>query len=122
MSPYLDIYSVTMANVSRNSISIPINICPSKQTVDTLIDCGAVGMFIDQNFARNFKVKNLDEPIKAYNIDGTENKKGMIKSYVDLEFQLRNRTFKEKFYVKGLGKHKIILGFPWLHKYTPIID
>jgi hypothetical protein len=24
--------------------------------------------------------------------------------------------------VTGLGKQKIILGFPWLHKYNPIID
>jgi hypothetical protein len=24
--------------------------------------------------------------------------------------------------VTGLGKQRIILGFPWLHKYNPIID
>jgi hypothetical protein len=24
--------------------------------------------------------------------------------------------------VTGLGKQKIILGFPWLHKYNPIVD
>src|SRR5271168_133026 len=122
VSPYLDIYSVTIANVSRNSISIPINICSSKQTVETLIDCGAGGAFIDQNFAKNFKVKSLDEPVKAYNVDETENKKGTIKSYVDLKFQLGNKTFNERFYVTGLGKQRIILGFPWLHKHNPIID
>jgi hypothetical protein len=122
VSPYLDVYSVTIANVSRNSISVPINICSRKQTVETLIDCGAGGTFIDQNFARNFKVKTLDEPVKAYNVDGTENKKGTIKSYVDLKFQLGDKTFEERFYVTGLGKQKIILGFPWLHKHNPIID
>jgi hypothetical protein len=30
--------------------------------------------------------------------------------------------FFEPLYVTGLGKQRIILGFPWLHKYNPIID
>ena len=102
------------------TISIPIKIRSSKQTVETLINCGAGGTFIDQNFAKQFKVKKLDEPIKAFNVDGTKNKKGTIKSYVDLEFQLG--IFKERFYVTGLGKQKIILGFPWLQKHNPIIN
>ena len=54
--------------------------------VKTLIDCSAGGLFIDQNFAKRFKVKHLEEPIKAFNVDGTKNKKGTIKSYMDLEF------------------------------------
>ena len=45
-------------------------------------------MFIDQNFTK----KNLEKPIKAFNVDGTKNKKGMIKSYVDLEFQIGHLT------------------------------
>ena len=122
MSPYLNVYSVTIANVSRNSISVLINIGLNKQTVETLLDCGAGGMFIDQNFAKNYQIEKLDEPVKAFNVDGTENKKGTIKSYVDLQFQLGDKTFKEQFYVTGLGKQKIILGFPWLHKHNPIID
>jgi site-specific DNA-cytosine methylase len=55
-------------------------------------------------------------------MDGTENKRGTINAYVNLEFSLGKRKFKERFYVIGLGKQKIILGFPWLHKYNPIID
>ena len=79
-------------------------------------------MFINQNFARKFQVENLKKPIKAFNVDGTKNKKGMIKSYVDLEFQIGHKKFKEQFYVTGLGKQKIILGSPWLNEYNPIID
>ena len=86
VSPCLDIYSVTIAKILKNSIFIPIKIGSSKQNVETLIDCGAGGLFIDQNFSRKFKVKCLEELIKAFNVDGTENKKGTIKSYVDLEF------------------------------------
>jgi hypothetical protein len=90
VSPCLDIYSVTIANILCNSISVPINICLSKQTIKTLIDNSASGMYIDQNFARNFKINYLDEPVKAYNMDRTENKRGTISSYVNLEFKLRD--------------------------------
>jgi hypothetical protein len=74
VSPYLDVYSVTIANISRNLISVPIKIGSSKQTIETLIDSGAGGLFIDQNYAKNFNINYLDEPVKAYNVDGTENK------------------------------------------------
>jgi hypothetical protein len=43
----------------------------NKQTVETLIDSGAGGLFIDQNYT---KKNYLDKPVKAYNVDGTENK------------------------------------------------
>jgi hypothetical protein len=59
-------------------ISVPINIGSSKQTIKTLINSGAGGLFIDQNFAKNFEINYLDEPVKAYNMDGTENKRGTI--------------------------------------------
>jgi hypothetical protein len=74
VSPYLDVYSVTIANILWNSISVPINIGSSKQTVKTLIDSSAGGLFIDQNYAKNFDINYLDEPVKAYNMERMENK------------------------------------------------
>ena len=87
-----------------------------------MIDCGAGEVFIDQNFVKNFKQRKLDRPLTAKNVDGTVNKKGTIENYVDLEFEIDSRKFKERFYVTGLGRQKIILGFPWLKKYNPTID
>jgi hypothetical protein len=121
VSPYLNVYSVAIANISRNSISVPINIGSSKQTVKTLIG-SAGGLFIDQNFVKNFDINYLDEPVKAYNMDRMENKRGTINAYINLEFKLGDQKFNEGFYVTGLEKQKIILGFPWLHKYNLIID
>jgi hypothetical protein len=121
-APQRKYYSVTIANISRNSIYVPINIGSSKQTVKTLIDSSAGGLFIDQNFAKNFEINYLDEPVKAYNVDGTENKQGTINAYVNLKFKLGDWKFNKCFYVTGLRKQEIILGFPWLHKYNPIID
>ena len=41
-----------------------------------LLDTGAGGKFIDQNFVRNQKIKtkNLEHPIEVFNVDGTPNK------------------------------------------------
>ena len=44
------------------------------------------------------------------------------KSYVELEFKINSRKFREQFYVTGLEKQKIILGFTRLQKYNPLID
>jgi hypothetical protein len=118
----LDIYSVTIANISQNSISVPINIGLSKQTIKTLIDSGAGGLFIDQNYTKNFDINYLDKLVKAYNVDGTENKRGTINAYINLKLTLGEQKFNKRFYVTGLGKQKVILGFPWLHKYNLIID
>ena len=79
-------------------------------------------MFIDQNFARHFKVEDLEKLIKAFNMDRTKNKKGMIKFYIDLEFWIGHQKFKDQFYVTELGKQKIIPGFPWLHKHNLTIN
>jgi RNase H-like domain found in reverse transcriptase/Reverse transcriptase (RNA-dependent DNA polymerase) len=67
---------------------------------------------IYQNFAKNFEIKYLDELVKAYNVDGMENKRGTINTYINLEFKLGDQKFNERFYVTGLGKQKIILGLP----------
>ena len=47
-----------------------------------MIDSGAGETFTDQNYAKNFKTKLLDQPIISKDVDGTINKKGTIKSYI----------------------------------------
>ena len=41
-----------------------------------LIDSGAGGEFIDQNYAKGsgFKIQKLEKPLRALNVDGTKNK------------------------------------------------
>src|ERR1700678_3866239 len=127
VSPCLEIHSVTLGLVERNTLFIPITIRDqSGKTVETpaLVDSGAGGKFIDQNFARNSKmdIYNLERPMKALNVDGTENKRGTIKQYVDLTFTINGRPQTQRLFLTGLGKQKIILGFPWLQEQNPIIN
>ena len=55
-------------------------------------------------------------------MDGTENKKGKITSFVDLELTINGQTNATRLLVTGLGKQRIILGFPWLKKRNPNIN
>jgi len=109
-------------------MTIPIKISgkTEKENVDTpgLLDSGAGGKFIDQNYARKsgFKIQRLEQPLKAFNVDGTENKRGTIKSFVDLDLTIFGKRRNTRLFVTGLGKQKIILGFPWLNKHNPEIN
>ena len=65
--------------INLNKLSIPIWIGDTEErSVKTfgLIDSGAGGKFIDQNYAKRmgFKTHKLEKPLQAYNVDGTENK------------------------------------------------
>ena len=127
VSPCLDIYHVTTAVIHSNKLSIPVKMNDCKvENVETLglIDCGAGGKFIDQNFAKNsgFEILKLERPLRARNVDGTENKKGTIKSYVELNLEIHGRKSREKLLMTGLGNERIILGFPWLSEQNPDIN
>ena len=82
------------------------------------------GKFIDQNFAKKeqLETKDLEKPLVAYNVDGTLNKTGTIRKYVELPMIINGRRTMEQLFVTGLGKLKIILGFPWLNEQNPVID
>ena len=85
--PLLDIYSVSTAVINSDKLSILIRIEDTeKRSVETLglIDSGAGGKFIDQNYAKKmgFKTYKLEKPLQAYNVDGTKNKRGTMSTSI----------------------------------------
>ena len=127
MSPSLNIYSFT-AQVEENKINLSATLVHNEkdETIETkpLLDCGAGGIFMDQNFARKHGIRTtkMDKPITARNVDGTLNKKGTIRYFANLKIKIDGKISEERFYITGLGDQKIILGFPWLKKHNPQID
>ena len=97
-----------------------------QKTIKTkaLLDTGAGGKFIDQNFVRNQKIKtkNLEHPIKVFNVDGTPNEQGTIMKYTRLDLTINGCTRPHNLFVTGLGKQKIILRYPWFKQNNPEID
>ena len=69
-----------------------------------------------------FKTHKLEKPLQAYNVDGTENKRGTIKYYANLNLEINGRKMTMELLVTGLGKERIILGFPWLQEQNPDIN
>ena len=119
-------YSITARNMQINSLSIPVQICDTEKTVETLalINSGAGGKFIDQNYVwkLGIKTQELEQLLIARNVDGTPNKKGKITSFVTLTLIINGRTKQTRLLVTGLGKQQIILGFPWLREQNPDIN
>ena len=104
------------------SIPIRINNAEVKNVKPLgLIDSGAGGKFIDQNYAKaiGLKIETLETPLRAYNVDGTENKRGTIKNYVNVNTEINGRKIPIELLITRLGKEQIILGFPWLNEYNP---
>ena len=60
------------------------------EIVEGLLDSGASGKFIDQDFAQDIHAekKDLEKLIQVYNVHGTLNKRGTITQYVELELEI----------------------------------
>jgi Retroviral aspartyl protease len=90
----------------------------------TLLDTGAGGKFINQNFVQNQKIetKELKYPIEVFNVDGAPNKWGTITKYTQLDLIINGQTQTHNLLVTGLGKQKIIFGYPWFKQTNPDIN
>jgi len=51
------------------------------------------GIFIDQNYARNsgLDIQQLEKPLKVFNVDGTSNKRGTIKYFIQLDIMINGQ-------------------------------
>ncbi len=56
-----------------------------------------------------------------WNIDGSNNKSGTIKYFMDLQVQVGTKEHM-RFLVTDLGEDEVILGYPWLVAFQPRID
>jgi hypothetical protein len=126
-APHLYIFSVHGSNNNNSFHTNAIIMTPEKnEPIETqpLVDSGAGGTFMDQNYARKhgFNLTKLKYLITAQNVDRTENKQGTIRYYTDLDLQVNSKTNTERFLITGLGNKKIILGLPWLREHNPEIN
>jgi Retroviral aspartyl protease len=130
VSSSLSIEHVQVAQIKKNMMTIDILISGEslgqKKIVKTttLLNTGAEEKFIDQNFVQNQKIetKELKYPIEVFNVNGTLNKQGTITKYTQLDLTINGQTQTHNLLVTGLGKQKIILGYPWFKQTSPDIN
>ena len=64
----------------------------------------------------------LQKPWTIWDIDGTHNKAGTIKYFVDLQVWVGLKIEEMKFLITDLGVDEIILRYPWLAAFQPKIN
>ena len=101
----------------------PVSFRTSRAMADKriLVDSGATDNFIDPRLLKRLKLgsRRLDRPRKIWNIDGTNNKAGLLTDYVELEVRTGKRMANMEFLVTDLGMEDMILGYPWLAQFEP---
>ncbi len=89
-----------------------------------LVDSGATENFMNLTYAKwlQLPIKQMEEPRKLLNVDGTENKGGELWYYTDLQVQTGTNHTTLCFYLTELGEQKAIMGYPWFAATQPKID
>ena len=118
MLPSPTISHVLVAPSNERTLRFPIKLLVGTQTVETsaLMDSGATGNFIDLGLLSlaNFPLKRLPQPIGAFNVDGTPNRRGTILWKAHTHIVLPHGSDDLDLMVVSLGRKQIILGMPWL--------
>ena len=80
--------------------------------------------FISEQILKRMKIRKLiiQKPRTIWNIDGTHNKPGTIKYFVDLQVWVRSKIEEMKFLVTDLAEDELVLGYPWLAAFQPKIN
>jgi len=91
---------------------------------EVLLDSGATGLVMSEEFARKYKFKKtkLEKPVYVRNVDSMLNYVGPIVDTVEVEIFFKGH--KEKMLIDVIGRQKwsVILGMPWLGCHNPEID
>ena len=67
-------------------------------------------------------IKTLAEPRRLFNVDGTQNRAGDLKYYVDMNTRTGTQRTNLHYFLTNLGNHKVILGYPWFATAQPKIN
>ncbi len=90
---------------------------------EVLVDSGATDNFISKNLLHQLKIGYLpvETPIKIWNVDGTHNQDGAISHFTDLQVRTGTETKTLRFLITNLGRDEVILRYPWLTAFEPVI-
>ena len=81
-------------------------------SVRALLDSEATGLFMSKRLVKKqgFKLEKLAKPIKVRNIDGSNNKGGLITHEVEVNLYYRGHMEQVKIDICELEKTEVILG------------
>ena len=93
-------------------------------SVKALLDSGSTGSCINKRFVEKNEIptKRMPRPIPIYNADGTLNKDGTIKEYVEVRMIIQDHVERIQFAVSNIGESDVFIGHEWLKKHNPKVD
>jgi len=116
--------NVYMSNRKSMNLRAYVHAAHRRTEAPALLDSGATENFISLTYAKWLKlpIKRLPYEQPLLNVDGTTNKTGSLKFYVDLQVQTGTKRTSMRFFLTDLGHHRVILGYPWFAANQPKID
>jgi hypothetical protein len=89
-----------------------------------LLDSGATENFINISYAQkmNLLIQKLTQERKLFNVDGTPNKVGTLKYFVNMTMRTGEKRTCLQYFLTELGENQLILGYPWFASAQPRID
>jgi len=120
--------SVNTLDAHGMSIILPIEVSTTDtsevHSVKALLDSGATGNFIDQDFVRTkgINTRSISHPIPVYNMDSSPNEAGQISEVVDVVLHYKTHSKRTLLAVSSLGKQNMILGYTWLKDHNPEVN
>jgi len=116
--------NVYMSNRKSMNLRAYVHAAHRRTETPALLDSGATENFISLTYAKWLKLpfKRLPHERPLLNVDGTTNKMGSLKFYVDLQVQTGTKRTNMRFFLTDLGHHRVILGYPWFAANQPKID
>jgi hypothetical protein len=90
----------------------------------TLLDSGATENFMNIKYAQKtgLPIRRLTEERRLFNVDGTQNKAGLLKYFTDITTRTGEKSTQLRYYLMDLGENQVILGYPWFASAQPQID
>jgi hypothetical protein len=79
-------------------------------------------MSLDYAKYLHLPIKTLKEPRRLFNVNGTPNRTGDLKYYMDLTTRTGQSSKTLRYFLSDLGDNKVILGYPWFVAAQPKID
>jgi hypothetical protein len=68
------------------------------------------------------KTHRLARPREVFNVDGTQNKAGIITESCVIRVEKDQCSVEQRFFITNLGADRVLLGYPWLREFNPQID
>ena len=115
-----------MCSNQKDSITINVSVHMWHKKADThvLLDSGATHNFIDKRTVRQLGLgtRQLTQPRRVRNVDGSENQEGAITQYCDLWLKQGSKIDRSRFFIANLGHDRIIFGYPWFKAFNPTFN